>query len=251
MFRSNAFDVCICIAVVHHLSTPERRLAALKELVRIVRPGGRILVSVWAFEQNLKNAKPEKVAKVTQDHVDYDVPTEAIQNVALSTGSSSVNRPGHEAKADIQFVPNLQGTQQTSAAELTKSTKHDIPLSKTSSCKLKVNASRDVFEQQDLLVPWHYRGEKKPIRSVNESSSCAGSTLTGSKSSQGEEQPSTKKELVFQRFYHVYKEDELVVDCRKLDNISVVRSYYDKGNWCVELAKMGDNEQCGNSRGVL
>ena len=200
MFRSNAFDVCICIAVVHHLSTPERRLVALKELVRIVRPGGRILVSVWAFEQNLKNAKPEKVAN---------------------------------------------------AVELTKSTKHDIPLSKTSSCKLKVNASRDVFEQQDLLVPWHYRGEKKPVRSVNQSSSCAGSTLAGSKSSQGEEQPSTKKELVFQRFYHVYKEDELVVDCRKLDNISVVRSYYDKGNWCVELAKMGDNEQCVNSRGVL
>jgi SAM-dependent methyltransferase len=53
-YRSSVFDAAICIAVVHHLSTEERRLAALRELVRIVRPGGRILVYVWAMEQERK-----------------------------------------------------------------------------------------------------------------------------------------------------------------------------------------------------
>ena len=53
-YRSNVFDAAICIAVVHHLSTEERRLAALRELARIVRPGGMTLVYVWAMEQERK-----------------------------------------------------------------------------------------------------------------------------------------------------------------------------------------------------
>ncbi len=53
-YRSNQFDAAICIAVVHHLSTEERRVQALRELARIVRPGGRMLVYVWAMEQERK-----------------------------------------------------------------------------------------------------------------------------------------------------------------------------------------------------
>lgn len=53
-YRAGVFDAVICIAVVHHLSTEERRLTALRELARIVRPGGRMLVYVWAMEQERK-----------------------------------------------------------------------------------------------------------------------------------------------------------------------------------------------------
>lgn len=54
-YRDSVFDAAICIAVVHHLSTEERRLIALKELARIVRSGGgRMLVYVWAMEQERK-----------------------------------------------------------------------------------------------------------------------------------------------------------------------------------------------------
>jgi alkylated DNA repair dioxygenase AlkB/SAM-dependent methyltransferase len=49
--RSGVFDAAISIAVLHHLSTPQRRVKALRELARIVRPGGRILVYAWAQEQ--------------------------------------------------------------------------------------------------------------------------------------------------------------------------------------------------------
>ena len=53
-YQSNQFDAAICIAVIHHLSTEERRSDALRELTRIVRPGGRMLVYVWAMEQERK-----------------------------------------------------------------------------------------------------------------------------------------------------------------------------------------------------
>lgn len=42
------------IAVLHHLSTEQRRLAVLTEMVRCLRPGGKLLVTVWAVEQSKK-----------------------------------------------------------------------------------------------------------------------------------------------------------------------------------------------------
>ena len=50
-FRSESFDAIISIAVLHHFASAERRIQALAELFRVTRSGGRIMVSVWAFEQ--------------------------------------------------------------------------------------------------------------------------------------------------------------------------------------------------------
>ncbi|EKX38899.1 hypothetical protein GUITHDRAFT_115004 [Guillardia theta CCMP2712] len=38
-------------AVLHHLSTPARRLNAIEELLRLVKVGGRVLIYAWAKEQ--------------------------------------------------------------------------------------------------------------------------------------------------------------------------------------------------------
>ncbi|KAF3070500.1 tRNA (carboxymethyluridine(34)-5-O)-methyltransferase [Daldinia childiae] len=45
-------DFAICIAVIHHLSTRERRVEGLRALLDCVRPrSGKVLVYVWALEQ--------------------------------------------------------------------------------------------------------------------------------------------------------------------------------------------------------
>ncbi|KAJ2161165.1 tRNA methyltransferase, has a role in tRNA modification [Coemansia sp. RSA 552] len=51
-YRDGAFDFAISIAVIHHFSSVERRLKAVQELLRVVRPGGSILVFAWALEQS-------------------------------------------------------------------------------------------------------------------------------------------------------------------------------------------------------
>ncbi len=50
--RTNSCDAAICIAVMHHLSTTPRRLQCLRELSRVVKPGGRINVQAWALKQD-------------------------------------------------------------------------------------------------------------------------------------------------------------------------------------------------------
>ncbi|XP_069017412.1 probable tRNA methyltransferase 9B [Embiotoca jacksoni] len=57
-YRDSCFDAVLSIAVIHHLSTKERRIRAIKEMARTLRVGGRIMIYVWAMEQ--KRRKFEK-----------------------------------------------------------------------------------------------------------------------------------------------------------------------------------------------
>lgn len=56
-YRDNTIDFVLSIAVIHHLSTYDRRLSAVKELVRILRPGGKLLIQVWAMKQPLDSRR--------------------------------------------------------------------------------------------------------------------------------------------------------------------------------------------------
>lgn len=49
--KENYFDGILSIASFHHLSCPERRHECLKEMSRILKPNGSILLSVWSYDQ--------------------------------------------------------------------------------------------------------------------------------------------------------------------------------------------------------
>jgi tRNA (uracil-5-)-methyltransferase TRM9 len=56
--KSGYFDFAISIAVIHHLSTPERRVQAISVMIDTLKPltspdveGGKCLIYVWALEQ--------------------------------------------------------------------------------------------------------------------------------------------------------------------------------------------------------
>ena len=82
----------MCIAALHHLASAERRVAAIKEMIRVLRPGGRGLFYVWAFEQpensNLYKQKA-KLTFLTDDRQDVLVPW------TLSDQSETVQRFYH------------------------------------------------------------------------------------------------------------------------------------------------------------
>lgn len=67
--REGSMDHCISIAVIHHLASSERRLKALSEIVRTLRPGGTALIYVWALEQKRKDGKSSKYLKKSEKQV--------------------------------------------------------------------------------------------------------------------------------------------------------------------------------------
>lgn len=60
-FRDESFDAVLSLAVVHHFATTERRVGAIRELARILRIGGRVIISVWALEQRHKRFESQDV----------------------------------------------------------------------------------------------------------------------------------------------------------------------------------------------
>ena len=67
-FPTNNFDHLMCIAAFHHLTTVERRIKALREMRRILKPKGQLLLSVWSIEQ------PEKTRRKFMSYGDTIVP---------------------------------------------------------------------------------------------------------------------------------------------------------------------------------
>jgi alkylated DNA repair protein alkB family protein 8 len=75
--ESNSMDAIISIASFHHLSNKERRISALNEIKRVLKPDGKILLSVWSIEQPKKTRRTftkygDTIVSWNQYGKDYD-----------------------------------------------------------------------------------------------------------------------------------------------------------------------------------
>jgi tRNA (uracil-5-)-methyltransferase TRM9 len=55
-YRRSIYDASISIAVLHHISTIEARCKFIEEIIRILKPRGCCLITVWAREQQIKSS---------------------------------------------------------------------------------------------------------------------------------------------------------------------------------------------------
>lgn len=58
-FKAATFDVIFCLAVLHHLKKPQHE-KALQEMRRVLKPGGKLFLSVWS--RHRKGKKEEHIA---------------------------------------------------------------------------------------------------------------------------------------------------------------------------------------------
>ncbi|KAL0973435.1 hypothetical protein UPYG_G00203600 [Umbra pygmaea] len=218
--RSGTCDACISIAVIHHFSTQERRQAAVEELIRIIRPGGRALIYVWALEQDYRNQK-SKYLKETKEQADAGSSTDHhIHGTKGQTGNATED---HYTAQDLSGLTNCCSMVQSG---------------EESPVKLSIHTNRTPFNSQDLLVPWHLksegaggssqgtRGEEKEGR--------------GSKMAKDTWDVTSSPSPVFHRYYHVFQQGELEELCVRVKGVTIQSSYHDQGNWCVILEKTGD-----------
>ncbi|KAK4328808.1 hypothetical protein Pmani_000804 [Petrolisthes manimaculis] len=86
-FRDECVDAALSIAVIHHLATTERRVRALRELARVLKIGGRLMITVWAMEQRHRKFESQDVLVPWHrpDHSSSDDKTSSIERDLNST----------------------------------------------------------------------------------------------------------------------------------------------------------------------
>jgi SAM-dependent methyltransferase len=87
-FDANAFDLVLTVATLHHIAEPGDVRRTLSEMVRVTRPGGRVLV----WDHNPRNPYwPRLMARVPQDTGDERlIPEHEIVDGLRSAGAEIV-----------------------------------------------------------------------------------------------------------------------------------------------------------------
>ncbi|KAG7166526.1 alkylated DNA repair protein alkB homolog 8-like [Homarus americanus] len=251
-YRDSLFDAAVCIAVIHHLATEERRLGAIAEIVRVLSIGGHGLIYVWAMEQQRGKKKSTylKQNKVNRHDTQYE---ELLLN---DDEKLRINEQNMRRKVVCEGQYNERN--------------HDsIKVGTSGASSLPLHINRTEFMQQDMLVPWKLRPLKKKelncdrrgqyekefgtshrcrdnrLHTNGPSADTLQTTMLDNTVKENGQNKSNRKGLptetgpdpVFHRFYHVFKQGELEALCTRL-NVNIVKSYYDEGNWCIIFEKI-------------
>ncbi|XP_067039363.1 probable tRNA methyltransferase 9B isoform X1 [Acropora muricata] len=140
-FRESCFDAVISVGVIHHFASGKRRSKALEELYRILRPGGRMLVYVWAFEQEQRKFDGQDVL-VPYKHFQRNkvlarrslsAPVSPRQQAQFHNGStpnmtSSSWRSGRARSSHDCFGGHVYKRQQTQTSKREDSSSNDTGL---------------------------------------------------------------------------------------------------------------------------
>ena len=206
------FVICFTFFNVY---SQERRHSAIRELLRVLRPGGKALIYVWALEQELHKVKSNYLKE-------SKIRLKEESKFKCKGTKDEVKKENEEMKKkDLSGENNESSNKQVDKCDKTNNpceiTSEDKIKNKTWCNSLNVHVNGTNFDTQDLLVPWHLRGQK---------------------AGKDSEDSSIKQSNLFHRYYHVFQQGELETLCNNVDGAKVISSYYDKGNWCCILEKV-------------
>lgn len=175
-YRSGFGDAAISIAVLHHLSTENRRKRAIEELVRSVKKGGLVLITVWAVEQEDRSLLA-KWTPLTEKYVEEEW---------IGPGSPRV-RSSSPSSPRLESIPETEDDSPTER------------LPETVSFPNAGDVTQNGNNQQEYFVPWHLPYHRAEIGGA---SACALASGLAKKDDK-------KGAVVYNRYYHVFSEGEL------------------------------------------
>ncbi|KDP32719.1 hypothetical protein JCGZ_12011 [Jatropha curcas] len=217
-YRTGFGDAAISIAVLHHLSTENRRKKAIEELVRVVKKGGLVLITVWAVEQE-DGSLVTKWTPLTQRYLEE----------WIGPGSPRVRSP---SSITLESIPEIEENNSKDHVKDSKE-KADKELKKMTHLTSQTEMDgigkdeKNANNQQEYFVPWHlpyHRAE------VSGASACALESGLAKKDDK-------KGAVIYNRYYHVFSEGELDRLVIGMNNVVVVDRFFDKSNWCIILEK--------------
>lgn len=190
-YRTGFGDAAISIAVLHHLSTENRRKKAIEELIRVVKKGGLVLITVWAVEQEDKSLLT-KWMPLSEKYVEEWV----------GPGSPRVRSPSSMA---LESIPEMNENNsgiclKDSKENLTGSIPENKPPPSQSENDLaNCNHENLLKTQQEYFVPWHLPYHRAEVSGTSASALASGLAKKDDK----------KAAVVYNRYYHVFSEGEL------------------------------------------
>ncbi|XP_044953055.1 tRNA (carboxymethyluridine(34)-5-O)-methyltransferase isoform X1 [Hordeum vulgare subsp. vulgare] len=208
-YRENVADAAISIAVLHHLSTEDRRRKAIQELIRVVKRGGLVLITVWAVEQedrSLLNKWTPLCDKYNEEWVDPSSPM--VRNKS-ATMLDSIEETDEDTGAVKQMDDRLKNSFDGLEDKTLIMDEHD----KT---------------QQEYFVPWHLPFHRAEIGGASAAALQNGLAKKDDK----------KGTVVYNRYYHIFVEGELQRLVAGMKNAAIADQFYDKSNWCIVLEKL-------------
>ncbi|XP_004515648.1 tRNA (carboxymethyluridine(34)-5-O)-methyltransferase [Cicer arietinum] len=203
-YRTGFGDAAISIAVLHHLSTENRRRKAIEELIRVVKKGGLVLITVWAVEQEDTNLVTKWTPLAEKYVEEWQGP-----------GSPRARVP---SSVSLESIPESE--ESSLGGEGVKVCKEGKVLG-------DLKEEKNVKNQQEYFVPWHL-----PYHRAEISGASAHALATGLAT-----KDDIKGAVVYNRYYHVFSEGELESLTNGITNARVVDQFFDKSNWCIILEK--------------
>lgn len=174
-YRSGFGDAAISIAVLHHLSTENRRRKAIEELVRVVKKGGLVLITVWAVEQEDRSL----VTKWTP------LPEKYVEEW-IGPGSPRTRAP---SSSSLESIPESEESSSGDQMRVNNESKLLRDLKEEESMK----------NQQEYFVPWHLPYHRAEITGASSHALAIGLATKDDK----------KGAVVYNRYYHVFSEGEI------------------------------------------
>lgn len=226
-YRPCSCDAVLCIAVLHHISSRQRRLALLQQLASVLRPGGKGLVTVWATLQEDPAKTIQRWHRIT--------PTGAAQQ-AQAQGLSEQHDHEQQQLLSVCLQSGDDAADDAAAAALQHTSAGEMPQ------QLKAGMKEPhIVEGPDYFVPWHLPFHKAGALAATVQQPVADSQH---RDPAGLQAPSpgpaideAKGAVVLQRYYHLFEEGELEGLVSHVPGLRVLQVYYDRSNWCVEFEK--------------
>ncbi|KUI73934.1 tRNA (carboxymethyluridine(34)-5-O)-methyltransferase [Cytospora mali] len=269
-FREAGADFAICIAVIHHLSTRERRVDAIRQLLRCIRRrvdeeeeeedddddddegdvsggagggggGGRVLVYVWALEQSSSRRGWDEGGE--QDLLVPWVMKAPPQKKEKKEKKTKTKTKTQKKQKKQPKGPNQgQGQGQgRDAVANENTTAAENNLERAGGGVLAGGEDGETLQgQQERQQRQHEQRQEQQQQQQQQDVDAAATAAAGtaerdsddSKQQQQQQQEDRQADKTFHRYYHLYRKGELEEEVVSAGG-KVISSGYERDNWWV------------------
>ncbi|KAG0287329.1 tRNA methyltransferase, has a role in tRNA modification [Linnemannia gamsii] len=240
-YRPQFFDFAISIAVIHHFISPERRVAAIEEILRIVRVGGRVLIFVWALEQTGKRDFDKETQDVFVPWALAKKPAEGKKSTEPKKPKANTRPQGvkkKDRKKSSDHIVDARHSESVVTEELSEMTIQEDHTDNQANIIGDSNKVSNSLQDQSSTAADSLSSSSAHNSTTATSAAAAAASAESNPPTNEENAPAPAAEApVYNRYYHLFHKGELEDLVVQTNKASIVQQGYDRDNWWCILEK--------------